>query len=77
MILQSTTEIVSLCSFQQLTNFISYFCCDLQMCHNSGLLLHCIDGENCGVANCMRYVNCARQEEEENLKAYQYKDRVY
>ena len=51
-------------------------CCDLQIYRNSRLL-HCVDGENCGDANWMRYVNCARQEQEENLKAFQYKGEVY
>lgn len=39
--------------------------------------LYCVDAKDCGVANWMRYVNCARHEEEQNLMAYQYKGEIY
>ena len=52
------------------------FCCDLQICRNSRIL-YFVDGESCGTANWMCYVNCARHGEEENLKAFQYKGEIY
>ncbi|PNF42996.1 hypothetical protein B7P43_G09560 [Cryptotermes secundus] len=39
--------------------------------------LYCVDAKNCGIANWMRYVNCARHEEEQNLMAFQYKGEMY
>ena len=36
-----------------------------------------MDAKNCGIANWMRYVNCARNEEEQNLMAFQYKGQMY
>ena len=36
-----------------------------------------IDGEDLTEANWLRYVNCARHENEQNLVAYQYKGRIY
>lgn len=36
-----------------------------------------MDAKNCGIANWMRYVNCARHEEEQNLMAFQYKGEMY
>ncbi|KAJ9577987.1 hypothetical protein L9F63_025154 [Diploptera punctata] len=38
---------------------------------------HCVDAKHCGFANWMRYVNCARHEEEQNLMAFQYKGQMY
>ncbi|PSN56705.1 PR domain zinc finger protein 4, partial [Blattella germanica] len=38
---------------------------------------HCVDAMHCGLANWMRYVNCARHEEEQNLMAFQYKGQMY
>ena len=39
--------------------------------------MHFINGENKSKANWMRYVNCARNEAEQNLIAYQYRGRIY
>ena len=36
-----------------------------------------IDAFNKSKANWMRYVNCARNEDEQNLIAYQYKGEIY
>ena len=36
-----------------------------------------IDGEDLTQSNWLRYVNCARHEDEQNLVAYQYKGRIY
>jgi hypothetical protein len=52
------------------------FCCNLQIRRNSRPL-YCVDAEDCGTANWMRYVNCARHEEEQNLMAFQYKGEMY
>ena len=39
--------------------------------------MHFINGENKSKANWMRYVNCARNESEQNLIAYQYRGQIY
>jgi len=36
-----------------------------------------IDGKEEKHANWMRFVNCARDDEEQNLAAFQYKDNIY
>ncbi len=36
-----------------------------------------IDGSDPSVSNWMRFVNCARHEEEQNLLAYQYHGNIY
>ncbi|XP_048252026.1 histone-lysine N-methyltransferase PRDM7-like isoform X2 [Haliotis rufescens] len=38
---------------------------------------HFVDGQHCNKANWMRYVNCARTEEEQNLTAFQYNGHIY
>ncbi|XP_063239015.1 histone-lysine N-methyltransferase PRDM9-like [Bacillus rossius redtenbacheri] len=38
---------------------------------------HCVDAWDHRVSNWMRYVNCARYEEEQNLIAFQYKKQIY
>ncbi|KDR15403.1 Histone-lysine N-methyltransferase PRDM9 [Zootermopsis nevadensis] len=45
--------------------------------HHNSRPLYCVDAKDCGIANWMRYVNCARHKEELNLKAFQYKDEIY
>ncbi|XP_077972579.1 uncharacterized protein LOC120340098 [Styela clava] len=40
-------------------------------------LSHYIDGSNIKTSNWLRYVNCARNEEEQNLIAFQYKGQIY
>ena len=52
------------------------FYCDLQILRNSRPL-YCVDAKDCGTANWMRYVNCARHEEELNLETFQYKGEMY
>ncbi|XP_069703511.1 histone-lysine N-methyltransferase PRDM9-like [Periplaneta americana] len=39
--------------------------------------VYCVDAKDCGLANWMRYVNCARHEGEQNLMAFQYKGQMY
>lgn len=36
-----------------------------------------VDGEDLSKSNWLRYVNCARHEDEQNLVAYQYRGRIY
>ena len=62
--------------FSNLTSSYLLFCCDLQIRRNSRPL-YCVDAEDCGTANWMRYVNCARHEEEQNLMAFQYRGEMY
>nr|CAD7265283.1 unnamed protein product [Timema shepardi] len=38
---------------------------------------HCVDARDKAVSNWMRFVNCARYEEEQNLLAFQYKGEMY
>ena len=38
---------------------------------------HFVDGQNPAHSNWMRFVNCARNEEEQNLQAYQYRWNIY
>jgi len=38
---------------------------------------HLVDGKDPAHANWLRYVNCARYLEEQNLMAYQYQDSIY
>ncbi|XP_021927981.1 histone-lysine N-methyltransferase PRDM9-like isoform X2 [Zootermopsis nevadensis] len=45
--------------------------------HHNSRPLYCVDAKDCGVANWMRYVNCARHAEELNLMAFQYKGEIY
>ncbi|XP_046572797.1 zinc finger protein 502-like isoform X2 [Haliotis rubra] len=45
--------------------------------HTDGQPSHFVDGHNCSTANWMRYVNCARTEEEQNLTAFQYRGHIY
>ena len=39
--------------------------------------IHYINGQKRSTANWMRYVNCARNESEQNLIAYQYRGHIY
>ena len=36
-----------------------------------------VDGQSCATSNWMRFVDCARNEEEYNLQAYQYCGNIY
>ena len=38
---------------------------------------HFIDAEDTSTSNWMRYVNCARNEEEQNLLAFQFHGQIY
>nr|CAB3265137.1 histone-lysine N-methyltransferase PRDM9-like [Phallusia mammillata] len=45
--------------------------------YKKGKLSHYIDGNDVKNSNWLRYINCARNEEEQNVIAYQYKGRIY
>ncbi|CAG2230906.1 PRDM7_9 [Mytilus edulis] len=45
--------------------------------HTDGTNSHYIDANNKIKSNWMRYVNCARNEDEQNLIAYQYKGQIF
>jgi hypothetical protein len=62
--------------FSHLPTSYLLYCCNLQICQNSQPL-YCVDGEDCGTANWMHFVNCARHEEEQNLGAFQFKREIY
>ncbi|XP_014789468.1 zinc finger protein 391, partial [Octopus bimaculoides] len=38
---------------------------------------HSVEAKNVKISNWLRYVNCARTEEEQNLTAFQYNDNIY
>ncbi|XP_046861825.1 zinc finger protein 436-like [Xenia sp. Carnegie-2017] len=42
-----------------------------------GKVVYCIDGKDLAQGNWMRFVNCARFEEEQNIIAYQYNGEIY
>ena len=42
-----------------------------------GKIVYCIDGKDERYGNWMRYVNCSRSENEENLVAFQYHGKIY
>ena len=42
-----------------------------------GKIVYCIDGKDERYGNWMRYVNCSRSENEENLFAFQYHGEIY
>ncbi|KAI6661891.1 60 kDa SS-A/Ro ribonucleoprotein-like [Oopsacas minuta] len=48
-----------------------------QIKRGNGKAVWYIDGEDLTRANWMRYVNCARHEDEQNLVAFQFKGRIY
>ncbi|XP_076809237.1 histone-lysine N-methyltransferase PRDM9-like isoform X1 [Clavelina lepadiformis] len=45
--------------------------------YKNGLLSHYIDGDDVKTSSWLRYVNCTRDEEEQNVKAYQYQGKIY
>ena len=48
-----------------------------QIKRDNGKSVWYIDGEDLTKANWLRYVNCARHEDEQNLIAFQFKGRIY
>ncbi|XP_046848006.1 PR domain zinc finger protein 14-like [Xenia sp. Carnegie-2017] len=42
-----------------------------------GKIVYCIEGKDLAQGNWMRFVNCARFEEEKNIIAYQYNGEIY
>ena len=42
-----------------------------------GKIVYCIDGKDERYGNWMRYVNCSRSENEENLVSFQYHGEIY
>ena len=42
-----------------------------------GKIVYCINGKDERYGNWMRYVNCSRSENEENLVAFQYREEIY
>ena len=47
----------------------------MQVCHEDGS--HFVDGSDPTLANWMRFVNCARNEDEQNMVAFQYQGNIY
>ena len=51
--------------------------CVLQQIRKDNKADHCVDGSSPGTSNWMRFVNCARHVQEQNLMAYQYRGQIY
>ncbi|KAL5264029.1 hypothetical protein ACHWQZ_G005203 [Mnemiopsis leidyi] len=43
----------------------------------SGEISHFVDGNDCSLANWMRYIRCARTEHEQNMAAFQHLGQIY
>ena len=48
-----------------------------QIYNDTGRLSHFVDARDPSHSNWMRYVNCARSEEEQNVTAYQFSGQIY
>ena len=49
----------------------------LQVKDDFGKLIHLIDGSDASQSNWLRYVNCARTVEEQNIRPVQYENSIY
>ena len=45
--------------------------------HKEGQTPYYLDGRDASKSNWLRYVNCARHEDEQNMVAFQYKGKIY
>ena len=45
--------------------------------HKDGQKPYFLDGRDASKSNWLRFVNCARHEEEQNMVAFQYKGEIY
>lgn len=62
--------------FYAIVSLILFFLFHLQIIEN-GLVTHVIDARDEKYSNWLRFVNCARNEDEQNLIAFQYRGEIY
>ena len=48
-----------------------------QVYDTNGEISHFVDGNDSSLANWMRYISCARSEEEQNMAAFQHLGHIY